>query len=70
MKFEYTKWPVTITYEVADDWFDGIDNDRNRTKGILEKAVIEQAETDSKSLVEVRGQILAQQEAKLKQNKP
>ena len=70
MKYTATKWPVTLTLEVADDYLDGIDKDNLNDDPLDELTQLQDlADMLSDALVKAKGQILAMQEAKRKQNK-
>jgi len=68
MKFQATKWPVTITLDVADDYTEGVDKE-NLKEESPEKLIQLQELADmlADALIKAKGQILAQQEAKRKQ---
>ena len=68
MKFQATKWPVTITLDVADDYTEGVAKE-NLKEESPEKLIQLQELADmlADALIKAKGQILAQQEAKRKQ---
>lgn len=69
MKYSASKWPITITYEIADDWFEGIDKENLNDVSIEELVPLHQAVDEVADLfVKAKGQMLARQEAKRKQN--
>lgn len=69
MKYTASKWPITITYEVAEDWFDGINLEHldcspcNNVQDLIQEAANEAAD----QFIKAKGLILAHQEAKCKQ---
>lgn len=68
MKFQATSWPVTITYEIADDWLEGIDPENiNEITSDHFDSLQEAAEESADLFIKAKGFILAQQEAKRKQ---
>lgn len=69
MKYTATKWPVTLTLEVADDYLDGIDKDNLNDDPSELIQLQELADFMADALVKAKGQILAMQEAKHKQTK-
>ena len=70
MKYTATKWPVTLTLEVADDYLDGIDKENLNDDPLDELTQLQDlADYMANALVKVKGQILAMQEAKHKQAK-
>lgn len=69
MKYSASKWPITIIYEIADDWFDGIDKENLNDVSVEELVPLHEAVDEAAELfVKAKGQILARQEAKRKQN--
>ena len=69
MIYTATKWPVTITLEVADDYLDGIDKDNINDVHSELSGLQEAADNMADMLIKAKGQILAMQEAKRKQTK-
>jgi len=69
MKYTASKWPVTITYEIAEDWFDGINPKQvdctpcDNVQDLIQAAADEAAD----QFIKAKGLLLAQQEAKRKQ---
>lgn len=68
MKFQATKWPITIDLEIADDYLEGIDKENLKEESPTELIQLqEMADMLADVLIKAKGQILAQQEAKRKQ---
>lgn len=69
MKYTASKWPITITYEVAEDWFEGINSEQlncspcDSTQELIQEAANDAAE----QFIKAKGLILARQEAERKQ---
>ncbi len=67
MKATATKWPITVTIELADDYFDGLPEealDKEAFKNTFE--IQELADSWSDLFIRVKGQLLAQLEANAK----
>lgn len=68
MKFQATKWPITIDLKIADDYLEGIDKENLKEESSTELIQLqEMADMLADVLIKAKGQILAQQEAKRKQ---
>lgn len=61
MKLSATKYPVTITYEIDDSWFDGI-NEENIMELIPTQEEIQQiVDNGSRTLIEMKDSVIAEQ---------
>lgn len=70
MKSTASQWPITVTIELADDYFDGLpEGSINKEEFANASQIQELADTWSKLFIQAKGQFLAQQEAESKQNK-
>ncbi len=67
MKFTASKWPVTITYEIADDWFDGIEKENLNEVPDLGDGLQDAIDESAQLFMKAKGMILAKQEADRKQ---
>ncbi len=68
MKVTATKWPVSVTIELADDYFDGIEKIFDK-EAFSESEIQPLADEMSNVFIRTKGQLLAQQEAENKQKK-
>ncbi len=68
MKATATQWPITVTIELADDYFDGIEKSFDK-KAFSELEIQPLADEFSNIFIRTKGQLLAQQEAESKQGK-
>lgn len=70
MKTTASKWPITVTIELADDYFDGIPEDCVDKEAFFNAPVVQTlADTWSRLFIQAKGQTLAQNEAECKQKK-
>lgn len=70
MKTTASKWPITVTIELADDYFDGIPEgsvDKDAFVNATETQTL--ADTWSRLFIQAKGQLLANQEAENKNSK-
>lgn len=68
MKYTASKWPVAITFEVADDYLDGIDKENLRDTPFTQLEELQKmTDETADALIQAKGWILARQEAKRKQ---
>lgn len=70
MKATASKWPITVTIELAEDYFEGLE------EGVINKEEFKNAseiqtlaDTWSKLFIQAKVQALVMQEAKAKENR-
>lgn len=67
MKVSVNKWPVTLTIEVEEDFFFGIEEVKSE-EDLIDKFEVEKtAKALAKALIHAKGFLLAQKEAESKQ---
>lgn len=61
MKLSATKYPVTITYEIDDSWFDGINEENIMELIPTQEEIQEIVDNGSRVLIEMKDSVIAEQ---------